>query len=114
MTRRQVYQQSVLQLARRIIDSQRATTLERIDLPDDGDFGFYDPDGVLEWGIEYYMSNHNPGHLPRPGGIMGQTAAVRHDLHILTTLFRWAAGEADAERADQETVDQAMMKDYNA
>ena len=83
-------------------------------MPDDGDFGFYDPDGVLEWGIEYYMSNRDPGHLPRPGGIMGQTAAVRHDLHTLTTLFRWAAGEADAEKADQETIERETTKDYNA
>lgn len=105
-----------MQLCRRIIDSQRATDLERIDLPNDGDFGFYDPDGILEWGIEYYLSNHDPGHLPRTGGIMGQTTAVRHDLRILTTLLRWAAGEADAEKADQEVINQqvADMKDYNA
>lgn len=109
-----MYQQSILQLVRRITDAQRAKTLDRIDLPDDGDFGFYDPDGVLEWGIEYHMSNRDPGHLPRPGGIMGQTKAVRHDLQTLTTLFRWAAGEADAEQADEETVNGNLTRDYNA
>jgi hypothetical protein len=70
---------------------------------------------VLEWGIEYLLSNRDPGHLPRPGGIMGQTKAVRHDLQTLTLLFRWAAGEADAEKADQDLIDKHLMnsRDYN-
>ena len=98
-----------------MIDAQRATEIERIDLPNGGDFGFFDPDGVLEWGVEYYLSNHHPGHLPRPGGIMGQTAAVKHDLRLLMTLFRWAAGEAEAEEADDKLIEEAMKnnRDYN-
>lgn len=106
--RRQVYQQTVLQLCRRIIDNQRKTELERIDLPNDGDFGFYDPDGILEWGVEYLLSNRDPGHLPRPGGIMGQTKAVRDDLQTLSLIYRWAAGEADAEKADQDTINELL------
>lgn len=114
--RRQVYQQTVLQLCRRIIDNQRKTELERIDLPNDGDFGFNDPEGILIWGPEYHLSNHHPGHLPRPGGMMSQTKAVQDDWYTLATVFAWAAGEADAEKADQDLIDKqlANMKDYNA
>lgn len=114
--RRQAYQQSVLTLCRRIVDNERADKEpERIDLPNGGDFGFYDPEGVLEWGLEYYLSNRNPGHLPRPGGLMGQTAAVRHDLRLLMTLIGWARGEASAEEYAQNLVDKMMAQnvDYN-
>lgn len=113
--RRQVYQQSILQLARRILERQRATESERIDLPNNGDFGFNDPEGVLIWGPEYYLSNHHPGHLPRPGGMMGQTVAVQDDWYTLATIFAWAAGEMDADKAAQDEIDEVMKSnvDYN-
>lgn len=114
--RRRAFQQSVLQLCRRIIDNQKKFTVDRIDLPTNGDFGFYDPEGILEWGIEYYLSNRNPGHLPRPGGMMGQTAAVRHDLQLLLTLFHWAQGEADADEDAAKQLEKFMgsQTDYNS
>lgn len=113
--RRQVYQQSVLQLARRILEKQRATESERIDLPNGGDFGFNDPDGVLIWGPEYYLSNHHPGHLPRPGGMMAQTKAVQDDWYMLSTIFAHEAGEIDADQAAQAKIDEIMKSnvDYN-
>lgn len=60
---------------------------------DPGDFGFYEPDAIMEWAPDYYLSGHHPGHLPRPGGKLAQTKAVRHDLRLYLTGIAWAQWE---------------------
>lgn len=97
------------------MEKQLATESERIDLPNGGDFGFNDPDGVLIWGPEYYLSNHHPGHLPRPGGMMAQTKAVQDDWYTLSAIFAHEAGEIDTEKHDRELAKEILdgNVDYN-
>lgn len=71
-------------------------------LEDPGDFGFNDPEGIKRWGIHYFLSGYDPGHLPRPGGVMALTNAEYEDLSLLMYGASWQRYEKWlANRAEQ-------------
>jgi hypothetical protein len=85
---------------------------ECLPVNDPGDFGWYDEAGVKRWGIHYYLSRYNPGHLPRPGGVMALTKAEWHDLSLLLHGLAWAQFEESRRREMNQNALQLSMQDY--
>jgi hypothetical protein len=55
----------------------------------------------MEWGAAYYLSNFNPGHLPRPvGGMKAQHWTVKHDWQIFQRGIAWAQYEKLPKKDD--------------
>lgn len=77
-----------------------------------GDFGFYDPAGIGDWADAYIRSDFNPGHLPRPGGLRGQTARDRADLATYMRGYAWAQFEQDEDERVNAIAQSDEMKDY--
>lgn len=75
-------------LWRRLVSNK----VEEVDGP--GDFGFYEPERIKLYGPAYFKSGLHPGHLPQPGGVLGQTKAVQHDLRVFMQGLAWAQWEA--------------------
>lgn len=77
-------------------------------------FFFYDPAGVREWAADYYRSNYNPFHLPRPGvGMRKQHWTVRHDWRVWLNGLAWAQGQIAKERREKNDPMNVLMKELN-
>lgn len=81
-----------------------------VDMPED--FGWHDESGVRRWGIHYFLSGYNPGHLPRAGGVMALTEAEWSDLQLLMVGVAWARSESFERHKERQNSENAMMRDY--
>lgn len=103
-------QEDVKALCRRTVEGEKGKRNERFTLED---FGFYDPEGILEWGFEYLRSNFNPGHLPKSGGLRNQTIAVKHDIRMLENVKAWAEREYASDEEAAALVDQFQKQNID-
>lgn len=75
-----------------------------------GDIWFYDPEGVQEWARDYYLSNYDTGHLPRPGvGMRHQHKTVRHDWFMWKRGLAWTQGQLQERKELEDMARETML-----